>query len=96
VLACHSNARNDADCWTRLAELMCKPVSSTLRTYYNFTNYAAYIDNDSCVKTMINSQYWETEPDPPTPPAPTPEHDDDDYDSGLLLSLRALSLAYFL
>jgi hypothetical protein len=75
---------------------MYKPVSSTLRTYYDFTNYSAYIDNDPCVQTMINAYYWDTEPDPPTPPAPTPERDDDDYDSGLLWSLRAWSLAYLL
>lgn len=84
--SCQTTRRHYSDCLSQVANKVGQNSDNFYSAALNFTNFPLYIDNDNCVKAIINSDFWSHLP--PTPP-PGP-HDGDDSAGILALGLGLL------
>jgi len=69
---CQTTRRYYSDCLDMAASSLGINSDLYFSAQLNFTNYAQYIGNDACVKSIITASYWNRLP--PTPPGPEPPH----------------------
>ena len=87
---CQTTRRHSLTCAQQVADELGINSTYIYLSSLNYTNFAKYIDNDDCVKSIFTSDYWDHVPGPnpgpgpgpgpgPNPPGPNPNDDSSIY-----------------
>ncbi|CAG9315931.1 unnamed protein product [Blepharisma stoltei] len=92
ITMCHTALRFNTNCLDMVASMTGANANIYYSALLNFTNFPAYMENDECVRTVINSAFWSRLPPGPSPPPPPSPDNDDNSSAQVLIVLSSLAL----